>query len=43
MSDMNLSGLLNTRFFRIPDHQRGYAWEEKQLHVLWNDLEEYPR
>ncbi len=35
---MNLTELFNTRFFRIPDYQRGYPWEEKRLHVLWDDL-----
>lgn len=36
----NLSELFNQRNFRIPDYQRGYAWEEKQLSELWDDLDE---
>lgn len=37
---MNLSELFNQRIFRIPDYQRGYAWEDKQLIELWDDVEE---
>jgi uncharacterized protein with ParB-like and HNH nuclease domain len=40
MSAINLTELFNTRVFRIPDYQRGYAWEEKQLGELWDDLDE---
>lgn len=40
MSAVNLTELFNTRIFRIPDYQRGYAWEDKQLNELWDDLEE---
>jgi uncharacterized protein with ParB-like and HNH nuclease domain len=40
MSANNLSELFNQRIFRIPDYQRGYAWEEKQLSELWDDLDE---
>lgn len=25
-------------FLRIPDYQRGYSWEEKELKDLWDDL-----
>jgi len=42
MSAINLTDLFNTRVFRIPDYQRGYAWEEKQLSELWDDLDEIP-
>jgi len=34
------SSWVNSRVFRIPDYQRGYAWQEKQLIELWDDLEE---
>lgn len=37
---MNLLELFGGRIFRIPDYQRGYAWEEKQLTELWDDLDE---
>ncbi|CAN1494992.1 Domain of unknown function DUF262 [Flavobacteriaceae bacterium] len=40
MSANNLSELFNQRIFRIPDYQRGYAWEEKQLSEFWDDLDE---
>lgn len=36
---MNLTELFNTRIFRIPDYQRDYVWEEKQLLELWDDLD----
>lgn len=26
------------RLFRIPDYQRGYAWQQRQVVDLWNDL-----
>jgi len=34
MQKQNLNDLLSRHLFRIPDYQRGYAWEEKQ----WNDF-----
>lgn len=36
----NLQTIFSTSFFRIPDYQRGYAWDEKNLNDLWNDIEE---
>ena len=42
MEAQNLSELFSTRIFRTPDYQRGYAWSEKQLSELWDDLEEIP-
>lgn len=40
MAAVNLSELFNQKIFRIPDYQRGYAWGEKQLTELWDDLDE---
>jgi uncharacterized protein with ParB-like and HNH nuclease domain len=40
MSAINLSELFNQKIFRIPDYQRGYAWEDKQLTELWDDLDD---
>ena len=40
MESQNLLQLFSTRVFRTPDYQRGYAWGEKQLSELWDDLEE---
>lgn len=34
----NLSVLFRDTLFRIPDYQRGYAWEKKQIEDFWNDL-----
>jgi uncharacterized protein with ParB-like and HNH nuclease domain len=36
----NLLELFNQKVFRIPDYQRGYAWGEKQLSDLWDDIDE---
>ncbi len=30
--------VFNKKLFRIPDYQRGYAWGERQLIDLWDDL-----
>ena len=39
MKDMlSLSELFNKKLFRIPDYQRGYAWEKQQVEDFWNDL-----
>ena len=39
MSDMvSLSTLFENRIFRIPDYQRGYAWDNNQLSDFWDDL-----
>jgi uncharacterized protein with ParB-like and HNH nuclease domain len=36
---VNLLVLFNEKVFRIPDYQRGYAWGEKQLSELWEDID----
>jgi uncharacterized protein with ParB-like and HNH nuclease domain len=33
-----LDTLFNSRVFRIPDYQRGYAWGKRQLDDFWQDL-----
>jgi len=33
-----LSELFNDKVFRIPDYQRGYAWEKLQINDFWSDL-----
>lgn len=33
-----LSLLFQNRLFRIPDYQRGYAWQQSQLADFWDDL-----
>lgn len=34
----SLDEIFEKRLFRIPDYQRGYAWETKQLTDFWEDL-----
>ena len=41
--DWTLNDILNNpcltgSLFRVPDYQRGYAWEERQLEEFWEDL-----
>ncbi len=43
--DWTLNDILNDQrpelkdaLFRVPDYQRGYAWEERQLKEFWEDL-----
>ena len=35
---LSLSELFNNVIFRIPDYQRGYAWNDQQLEDFWEDL-----
>ncbi len=34
----SLNNIFDGKFLRIPDYQRGYAWEENQLKDFWEDL-----
>lgn len=34
----NLSQIFQKKLFRIPDYQRGYAWQDSQLRDFWEDL-----
>lgn len=34
----SLSSIFEHRIIRIPDYQRGYAWQEHQLSDFWEDL-----
>lgn len=34
----SLSQIFNNKLFRIPDYQRGYAWQDSQLRDFWEDL-----
>lgn len=34
----SLSQIFQNRLFRIPDYQRGYAWNELQLRDFWEDI-----
>ncbi|WP_188936839.1 DUF262 domain-containing protein [Puia dinghuensis] len=35
---LSLTEIFNQKFFRIPDFQRGYSWEETQLEDFWDDI-----
>ena len=34
----SLDSLFKEKIFRIPDYQRGYAWQKNQLKAFWEDL-----
>lgn len=34
----SLSQIFNNKLIRIPDYQRGYAWQDSQLRDFWEDL-----
>ena len=38
MKPMSLDDLFTKKVFRIPDYQRGYAWQTEQLRQFWDDL-----
>lgn len=38
----SLSKIFSESIFRIPDYQRGYAWNLKQLKEFWSDIEQLP-
>ncbi len=35
---ISLDSLFKGKIFRIPDYQRGYAWQREQLKAFWEDL-----
>ena len=35
---LSLSKVFDGKIFRIPDYQRGYAWQQSQLIDFWDDL-----
>ncbi len=37
-----LDSLFEKKLFRIPDYQRGYAWQPEQLRDFWEDLMNLP-
>jgi uncharacterized protein with ParB-like and HNH nuclease domain len=39
MEKKTLSNLLEGKLFKIPDYQRGYAWEEKHLKDFTQDID----
>ena len=38
----SLDNLFKEKIFRIPDYQRGYAWQKEQLKDFWEDLINLP-
>jgi hypothetical protein len=38
-TEINLPKIFGDRLLEIPDYQRPYAWQEKQLEDLWEDLD----
>ncbi len=34
----DLNAIFNSRVFRVPDYQRGYAWKTEHLEDFWDDL-----
>ncbi|GAA8258969.1 DUF262 domain-containing protein [Helicobacter pylori] len=39
MELLSLDGVIEKGVFEIPNYQRGYAWQMRQLKDFWNDLE----
>lgn len=37
-----LDSLFKEKLFRVPDYQRGYAWQREQLDAFWEDLINLP-
>lgn len=37
-NNQSLAEIFNQKIFRIPDYQRGYAWQKQQLNDFWEDL-----
>lgn len=35
----SLGDIIEGRYFRVPDYQRGYAWGDRQLEEFWEDLQ----
>jgi len=38
----SLKSIFKDRVFKIPDYQRGYAWQERQLKDFWEDIVNLP-
>lgn len=38
----SLKSIFKDRLFKIPDYQRGYAWQERQLKDFWEDIVNLP-
>ena len=40
---VNLQELFSNKVFRIPNYQRGFSWEDRQLKDLWDDINDIAR
>ena len=38
----SLKSIFKDRIFKIPDYQRGYAWQKRQLKDFWEDIVNLP-
>lgn len=38
----SLKSVFKDRIFKIPDYQRGYAWQKRQLKDFWEDIVNLP-
>jgi hypothetical protein len=38
----SLKSIFQNRIFKIPDYQRGYAWQQRQLKDFWEDIVNLP-
>lgn len=39
----SLDSLFKEKLFRVPDYQRGYAWQPEQLRQFWEDILNLPK
>ena len=39
----SLKSIFKERIFKIPDYQRGYAWQKEQLKDFWEDITNLPK
>ena len=39
MELLTLKKIFSDSYFRVPDYQRGYSWEERHLKALWQDIQ----
>lgn len=38
----SLKSIFKDRIFKIPDDQRGYSWQKRQLKDFWKDIINLP-
>ena len=40
-NSITFNNLLSLRYFKVPDFQRAYSWEQREIELFINDLNEY--